>query len=130
MKQNKALHCDKLFIRELRKNLGKKTNLKKAYIPDIKEDVHRYMNEHPDADLNSLYEFFGEPEKLATEFLSRNDFSDLKKKAMKYTVWRSVAIGVIILFIISAIAVYPHLKMIGGTIVVTDDFSSQETPLE
>ena len=105
MKQNKALHCDKLFIRELRKNLGKKTNLKKAYISDIKEDVHRYMNEHPDADLNSLYEFFGEPEKLATEFLSRNDFSDLKKKAMKYTVWRSVAIGVIILFIISAIAV-------------------------
>ena len=80
MKQNKALHCDKLFIRELRKNLGKKTNL--------------------------------------------------KKKAMKYTVWRSVAIGVIILFIISAIAIYPHLKMIGGTIVVTDDFSSQETPLE
>ena len=130
MKQNKALHCDKLFIRELRKNLGKKTNLKKAYISDIKEDVHRYMNEHPDADLNSLYEFFGEPEKLATEFLSRNDFSDLKKKAMKYTVWRSVAIGVIILFIISAIAVYPHIKSKNDTIIITNNFSSQETPLE
>ena len=88
------------------------------------------MNEHPDADINSLYEFFGEPEKLATEFLSRNDFSDLKKKAMKYTVWRSVAIGVIILFIISAIAVYPHIKSKNDTIIITNNFSSQETPLE
>ena len=130
MKQDKALHCDKLFIRELRKNLGKKTSLKKAYISDIKEDVHRYMNEHPDTDINSLYDFFGEPEKLATEFLSRNDFSDLKKKAAKYTVWQVISICLVVILLISAVFFTKHIKSLSGTITVTDDFSSQQSPLE
>ena len=35
------LACDKLYIKSLRRNLGKMTDIKKAFIADIKEDIHR-----------------------------------------------------------------------------------------
>lgn len=120
------LACDKLYIKSLRRNLGKMTDIKKAFIADIKEDIHRYMNEHPDAGMDSLCEFFGDPEALSMEFLSRDDFSNLKKKARKYTIWRVVAISLVFLMIISAVAVYPHIKSSDGTINVTNNFSNTE----
>ena len=120
------LACDKLYIKSLRRNLGKMTDIKKAFIADIKEDIHRYMNEQPDADMDSLCEFFGDREDISMEFLSRDDFSNLKKKARKYTIWRVVAISLVLLMIISAIAVYPHIKSSDDTITVTNSFSNTE----
>ena len=121
MKRKTALACEKLYIRSLRQNLGKMTDVKKAFIADIKEDIHEYINEHPDSSLDSLNEVFGDPEVLSVDFLSRSDYSDLKKKAKKYVVWRIVAICLVFLLIFSAIAVYPHIKSSGGTITVTTE---------
>lgn len=126
VKRKTNLTSDKLYIKSLRLNLGKMTDIKKAFIADIKEDIHRYMNVHPDASIDSLYEFFGDPEAISMEFLSRNDFSDLKKKAKKYVVWRIVAISLVFLMIISAVAVYPHIKSSDDTITVTNNFSNIE----
>ena len=124
MKRKTAFACEKLYIKSLRRNLGKLTNVKKAYIADIQYDIHSYINEHPDANIDSLYEFFGDPEALSIEFLSKNDLSNIKKKAKKYTVWRVAAISLVFLLIISAIIVYPYVK--GGTITVTNNYSSTE----
>ena len=130
MNEKTNLACDKLYIKSLRRNLGKMTDIKKAFIADIKEDIHRYMNEQPDADMDSLCEFFGDPEALSMEFLSRDDFSSLKKKATKYTILRVVAISLVLILLISAAFFSLHIKSLSGTITVTDDFSSQQSPLE
>ena len=130
VKEKTNLACDKLYIKSLRRNLGKMTDIKKAFIADIKEDIHRYMNEQPDADMDSLCEFFGDPEALSMEFLSRDDFSNLKKEARKYTILRVVAISLVLILLISAAFFSSQIKILSGTINVTDDFSDIENKLD
>ena len=80
----------KQYIKELSRELGKKTDIKRAFIADIDAEIQDFLDANNDADILELYKEFGTPSDIAGQFIGKADLFKLKKKARKYLFIRIV----------------------------------------
>ena len=71
-------------IKELSRELGKKTNLKLAFIADIDAEIQDFLDANNTADIFELYKEFSTPSDISGQFIGKAYLSELKKKAHKY----------------------------------------------
>ncbi len=116
---NNILACKKQYINVLKKGLREIGKNKKTFISDISNDIDEYINNHSDVSYISLCEAFGYPEVVAKEFIRNNDYTELIKKVKKSRRVKIILLGLIILFIVVAIILYPHIESLFNTINIT-----------
>ena len=107
-KNNDALPpAVKRYIEEVSERLICPKGTKKFFLAQFEELVASYADEHPDASYEELTGEFGEPEKISTDIVDKEEYREMLEKAKKKTVlWIAVAAVavVIIVFLIWFIA--------------------------
>lgn len=120
---NRNLESSKrAYIKRVRRSMGKITDLKRAFIDDIKDSMQNHIDENGDASYKSFCKALGEPEIVAAGFWDNKDYSRLAKRARKYKVWRATAIVFAILLVVTIAVVYPHIISNDGYIKFTNVF--------
>ncbi len=121
---NRNLESSKrAYIKRVRQSMGKMTDLKRAFIYDIKDSMQKHIDENGDASYKSLCKALGEPEIVAAGFWDNKDHCKIVKRARKYKIWRTVAIVSIALLIIFIVTIYPHLKSAGGYYEISEIYT-------
>lgn len=105
----------KKYLKDIKKELTCSSNLRLAFIHELKEQIKFFVNEEKDVTINDIIANFGDPKEIANSFTSHDDLQRLNKVANKYKYIR------IITFIISVIFILTLVTLI-CLMLVTDDF--------
>ena len=118
----------KQYIKELSRELGKKTDIKRAFIADIDAEIQDFLDANNDADILELYKEFGTPSDIAGQFIGKADLSKLKKKARKYLFIRIVAFVFALVALILVADILHDIKVGKNShITVDNNFASVST---
>lgn len=97
-----------LYLKQLNASLICSTNMKKAFICEIKHQIAELENQVQVFTMEDLHREIGSPDEIARSFESRDDIEKLKEKAKKYKKAKIVcwiALGLTILAITVSIIV-------------------------
>ena len=117
MKKN----IEKEYIKGLRKELGKISDVKRAMIAELSTDIREYINANPEAEYADLSDHFGSPAKVAADFLSMEDISRYKRKAKRILFWRLFGISmftIAVCLIVFLIIAYETGALFGTTVII------------
>lgn len=120
----KAINKDiKKYCTEIKKQLSCSNNLKLAFISELKNRIHEYIEEHPGEEItfSDIENRFGTPENIALSFASKEDMQYLNKKAKKYIFYKVLSV---ILLLVLIVVVYTLTDVIINehTITITNNF--------
>ena len=82
----------KQYLQEVKRLLPCSSSEKKRFIMELEADVSAFLENHPNASLESLYASIGSPESIAESFMARITPRQLSRKL---SVKRKIVIGVI-----------------------------------
>lgn len=120
----KAINKDiKKYCTKIKKLLACSSNIKLAFISELKNRIHEYIEEHPGEEItiSNIENQFGTPENIAISFTSTEDMQYLHKKARKYIFYKVLSVVFLLALIIAMIIL---IKVIGNahTITITNNF--------
>lgn len=72
------------YCRRLHRALHDLPDLQRRLVPQSRDSILRYLEEHPDADDEALYTRFGLPEQAALEAIAALDPIDLQNRLQRY----------------------------------------------
>ena len=93
-----------LYVKQLKTSLVCSTNMKKAFIDEVKHQITELENQIQVLTMEDLQREIGSPDEIARGFESREDIEKLKEKAKKYKKTKIIC-GVTLTLTIIAIAV-------------------------
>lgn len=93
-----------LYVKQLKTSLVCSTNMKKAFIDEVKHQITELENQIPVLTMEDLQREIGSPDEIARGFESREDIEKLKEKAKKYKKTKIIC-GITLALTIIAIAV-------------------------
>lgn len=70
----------KKYLRHVRSMLPCSRKTKKLIVAQIGSDISSYLEEHPEADYNTLLSRFGTPETIAISYIDSTDAPEVLKK--------------------------------------------------
>ena len=108
------------YVKEVSERLVCSGATKKGFLKEFKGAVDSFAAERQDLSMEDLYGEFGKPEIFASQFLEREDYAAMLKKAKKRTLlWIILtAAAVVIIGLLIAFIMY-LLNTYGGEITVT-----------
>lgn len=113
----------KIYCAEIKKSLACSSNIKLAFISELKNRIHEYIEEHhgEEITITDIEKRFGTPENIALSFASTEDMQYLHKKAKKYIFYKALSVVLLLTLIIAIIIL---MKVIGNehTITITNNF--------
>ncbi len=113
----------KIYLSEVKKELGKITDIKRVFLSELKSDIQEYLFANKDADLNALYQEFGTPSTIAQYFYDETDINHLKKKAKKFIILKIIIAIFFMAFIILIVDSIKDLNRRKDFIIVDDNFN-------
>ena len=93
-----------LYVKRLKTSLVCSTNMKKAFIDEVKHQITELENQIQVLTMEDLQKEIGSPDEIARGFESREDIEKLKEKAKKYKKAKIIC-GVTLALTMIAIAV-------------------------
>ncbi len=121
----KAINKDiRKYCAEIRKLLTCSSNIKFAFISELKNRIYEYIEEHPGEEItiSDIENQFGKPENIALSFASTEDMQYLHGKAKKYIFYKVLSV-VLLLTLILAVYILADVIINEHTIIVTNDFN-------
>lgn len=115
----------KKYLRDIKLNLGKNSDIKRAFMSEFSNEVKNYSLERSDITYEKLVEEFGSPSSIAMQFETEKDRDDLRKIAKKYKIIKLVSAFLIITLIIIVIALIDNLRSRNGHITLTNSFENE-----
>ena len=114
----------KKYCTEIKKQLSCSSNIKLAFISELKNRIHEYIEEHLGEEITifDLENQFGTPENIARAFASTEDMQYLHKKARKYMFYKVLSIVLLLALIVTAY-ILADVIINNHTIIVTNDFN-------
>ena len=89
----------KQYVREVKKHLVASPMEKMAMLADLKEHLFESYGDESELTLETLYEDFGEPEKIANSFFDARDLSKFRKRTKRNTI---IAVAVCVVAVVIA----------------------------
>ncbi|MBQ8496623.1 MAG: hypothetical protein IJ489_04100 [Clostridia bacterium] len=113
----------KKYCSEIKKHLPCSSNVKLAFISELKNRIHEYIEEHPDEEItiSDIKNRFGTPESIASSFASAEDMQYLHKKAKKYIFYKVLS-SILLLALIMAIIILTKVLQCDHIINITNNF--------
>lgn len=120
MKSKNNKQVVQAYAKELRQVLLCSSDMKRAFISEIKVQIADLEEQHGDLTLDLLYREIGTPDEISKGFESREDIAEIKKKAKRYKIAK------ILCWICAFLAV---ISIITAVVVIcnNDDFSFKIT---
>lgn len=111
----------KNYFKEIKKELSCNHSTKTAFIINIKENIHDYILDNPNATIEEVTDVFGNPKEITKNF--ENYYTDdLKRKASKIFRYRIVCLSLSFLLAISIIITIVILQISGGDVVISNPY--------
>ena len=101
MEKHIKSEAKKRYLKELKLEMDKMTDIKRNFISDISEDIDEFLSLNKEANIQILYKEFGFTAEIAHQFNSVKDISAFKKKAHKYFVLRIITIIMTVAIVLS-----------------------------
>ncbi len=103
-----------LYLKQLNASLICSTNMKKAFICEIKHQIAELENQVQVFTMEDLHREIGSPDEIARSFESRDDIEKLKEKAKKYKkakiiCWVSLILAIVAITV-SIVVVHSNKK--------------------
>ena len=89
----------KKYLRHIRSMLPCSRKTKKLIVAQIGSDISSYLEEHPEADYNTLLSRFGTPETIAISYIDSTDAPEVLKK-MHTRKWILSAVAAVLIFVV------------------------------
>lgn len=102
---NKTINKEiKKYCFEIKRHLTCSSNIKLAFISELKNRIYEYIDEHPSEEITifDIENRFGTPENIALSFSSTEDMQYLYKKAKKYIFYKILSIILLLMLIVFA----------------------------
>lgn len=113
----------KKYLRHVRSMLPCSRKTKKLIVEQVGSDISSYLEEHPEADYNTLLSRFGTPETIAISYIDSTDAPEVLKK-MHTRKWIlsavaiALALGILIWASAAIYAVIENEQSNGGRVEV------------
>ena len=101
---NKTINKEiKKYCSEIKKLLVCSSNIKLAFISELKNRIYEYIEEHAGEQLtiSDIENRFGTPESIAASFASTEDMQYLHKKAKKYIFYKVLSVVLLLALILT-----------------------------
>lgn len=102
---NKTINKEiKKYCSEIKRHLTCSSNIKLAFISELKNRIYEYIDEHHSEEItiSDIENRFGTPENIALSFSSTEDMQYLHKKAKKYIFYKILSIILLLMLIVFA----------------------------
>lgn len=122
MKKTINKDIKKYFV-EIKKSLVCSSNIKLAFISELKSRIHEYIEEHSGEEITikDIENQFGTPENIALSFATTKDMHYLHKKAKKYIFFEVLSV-ILFLAIILIVYILADVIINEHTITITNNF--------
>jgi len=121
---NKIINKDIIkYCAEIKKLLVCSSNMKLAFISELKRRIYEYIEEHPDEEItiSDIENRFGSPENIALSFASTEDIPYFRKKAKKYIFYKVLSV-ILLLALIITVYILADVIINEYTVTITNNF--------
>lgn len=113
----------KKYCHEIKKQLTCSSNIKLAFISELKTRIYEYIEEHSNEEITifDIENRFGTPEDIALSFASTEDMQYLRKKAKKYIFYKVLSVILLLALIVTAY-ILADVIINEFTVTITNNF--------
>lgn len=113
----------KKYCHEIKKQLTCSSNIKLAFISELKTRIYEYIEEHSNEEITifDIENRFGTPEDIALSFASTEDMQYLRKKAKNYIFYKVLSVILLLALIVTAY-ILADVIINEFTVTITNNF--------